>query len=112
MGDGKGGVSPSESPLQGSSRVAPIRGWVRIVPESRFSGAMSKYSSPTATLSFQTVSKSAEGTTSGFVAAGPDRCQRAAVVPPAPPRAEDKADGGQDSRNRIQAGAPRRRETP
>ena len=55
---------------QGSSRVAPTLGWVTIVRESRFSEAMSKYSSSTATVVFQTASKSAEGTSSGFSETG------------------------------------------
>ena len=32
MVDSKRSVSPTESPLQGSSSVAPILGWVTIVP--------------------------------------------------------------------------------
>ena len=43
-----------------------MRGWVTILRERRFSLAMSKYSSSTATVAFQTVSKSADGTARGL----------------------------------------------
>src|SRR5208283_2037843 len=41
-----------------------------MVRDNRFSDAISKYLSTTATVLFQTVSKSVEGTTSGFSATG------------------------------------------
>src|SRR5206468_2952572 len=58
--------NPTESPCQGSNSVAPTLGSVTIVRARRFSWRPSRYSSTTATVCFQTDSKSAEGTTSGF----------------------------------------------
>ena len=55
---------------QGSSIVAPICGCVRIVRNKRFSDSMSKYLSTTATVLFQTFSKSVTGTTSGLAMTG------------------------------------------
>jgi hypothetical protein len=46
--DSKRSRKPTESPFQGSPSIAAIFGWVTIVRESRFSVAMSKYSSMTA----------------------------------------------------------------
>src|ERR1017187_2422192 len=50
--------------------VAPIWGCVRIVRESRFSDSMSKYLSTSATVLFQSFSKSLDGTESGLGTAG------------------------------------------
>src|SRR5208282_972020 len=60
----------TESRAHGSSTVAPISGCVSIVRDSRFSDAMSKYLSTTATVLFHTFSKSVEETTSGLVTTG------------------------------------------
>src|SRR4051794_92028 len=112
MVDSNRAVSPTVSPLQGSSRVAPILGWVRIVPEIRFSLARSKYSSTTATHSFQTVSLSDEGTTNGLVAAGPGVSQSAIEEQPTPPRTETSPARAVISLTRIRASSPRERGPP
>ena len=79
--DSRRSRKPTESPFQGSPSIAAIFGWVTIVPESRFSVAMSKYSSRTATVAFQTVSKSDEGTISGFSATTRGAIRRIRRVP-------------------------------
>ena len=68
--DSSRSVKVTESPFQGSISVAPGLGWVMIVRDNRSSEAISKYLSTTATVLFQTRSKSVEGTGSGFVATG------------------------------------------
>ncbi len=59
---------PTESPSQGSSRVAPDLGCVTILRWMRSSVAMSKYWLTATTLAFQTASKSPEGTMIGLSA--------------------------------------------